>query len=69
MLARGKRVDYKKTERELHVRDRQDREREIAPLMASQDAIIIDSTNIGVSEVVDQLMSIIKKHPRYDSSQ
>ena len=69
LLARGKRVDYKKTERELHVRDRQDREREIAPLMASQDAIIIDSTNIGVSEVVDQLMSIIKKHPRYDSSQ
>lgn len=69
LLMRGKIADYKETERDLNVRDRQDREREIAPLVASQDAVIINSTNMSVSEVVENLMSFINKHPKYHSPQ
>jgi CMP/dCMP kinase len=68
LIALGKSADYNEIERDLNVRDKQDRGRDIAPLMASQDAIIVDSTNKSVADVVEQLMSIIIKHPRYNSS-
>ncbi len=60
LLARGNRADYREIERDLIVRDRQDREREIAPLKASQDSIIVDSSNMSIIEVVDTMMSVIK---------
>lgn len=69
LLMRGKIADYKETERDLNVRDRQDREREIAPLMASQEAITIDSTNMNVTEVVENIMSFINSHLKCHSSQ
>jgi cytidylate kinase len=69
LIDRGNRADYEETERDLHVRDRQDQEREIAPLMVSRDAIIVDSTNISVPEVVEKIMLIIKCHPCFNSNQ
>jgi cytidylate kinase len=37
-------------------RDKQDKQREIAPLKASDDAIIIDSDNLSVPEVVEKII-------------
>jgi cytidylate kinase len=68
LLMRGKTADYKETERDLNVRDLQDKERQIAPLMASEDAVIIDSTNMSVTEVVENIMSFINKHMKCHSS-
>jgi cytidylate kinase len=42
-------------------RDKQDRERTIAPLTVAQDAIIVDSTNKTVSEVVDFMLQAIEQ--------
>jgi cytidylate kinase len=53
-------TDYQEVERDLVRRDKQDRERQIAPLMPSEDAVIIDSTSIAVSEVVERMISFIK---------
>lgn len=53
-------IDYREVERDLIKRDRQDRERKVAPLIPSEDAVIIDSTNISVSEVVEKMITIIK---------
>jgi cytidylate kinase len=55
----GSNVDYDEVRRDLIVRDRQDREREIAPLKAFEGATIIDSTYMTISEVVETMMSII----------
>ncbi len=60
LVTRGNLTDYHEIKKDLIVRDQQDREREIAPLKASQDAIIIDSTNISISDVVEKMMSIIR---------
>jgi len=68
LITRGNRTDYQEIKRDLIVRDRQDQEREIAPLKVSQDAIIIDSTNITVSAVVEKMLSIIKGHPGVNST-
>jgi cytidylate kinase len=68
LLMRGQIADYKETERDLNVRDRQDKERQVAPLIASQNAIIIDSTNMSVTEVVENIMSFINRHLKDHSS-
>lgn len=39
--------------KDMKVRDHQDSQRKIAPLKASPDAVIIDSTSLDVSEVVE----------------
>jgi cytidylate kinase len=40
--------------RDMQVRDQQDSQREIAPLIVAPDAIIIDSTSLNVSQVVEK---------------
>ena len=57
---RGGSSDYKTIADDLVARDRQDRERDIAPLKASEDAIIVDSTTMSVREVVRKIISIIE---------
>ncbi len=59
LIARGSRADYMEIEGDMIKRDRQDREREIAPLKPSQDAVIIDSTNMNAQEVVEKMLSVI----------
>ena len=53
-------TDYREVERDLIQRDKQDRERKIAPLVPSDDAVIIDCTNMSVVEVVEKMISLIK---------
>jgi cytidylate kinase len=48
-----------RTRAELEARDRQDRDREVAPLVAAPDAVVIDSTTLSVEQVVDRMMSVI----------
>lgn len=60
LLTRGGSADYKTIAGDLVARDRQDQERDIAPLKASEDAIIVDSTRMNVAEVVEKMISIIK---------
>ena len=60
LQTRGSSADYKTVAGDLVVRDRQDQERKIAPLRASEDAIIVDSTCMSVAEVVEKMISIIK---------
>lgn len=51
--------DYEKVASALIVRDKQDREREIAPLKPAFDAHVIDSTYMTVKEVVEKMAGLI----------
>lgn len=42
-------------------RDKRDSTREIAPLKKAEDAIYVDSTNLSVEQVVEEIIEIIKK--------
>jgi cytidylate kinase len=44
----------------IDIRDKQDMERLISPLMIPRDAIVIDSTSVNLEEVVSMMKSIIK---------
>jgi cytidylate kinase len=53
---RGERVDAEAMRREVEARDRVDTERAIAPLRPAPDAVVIDTDNLDVDEVVDLIV-------------
>lgn len=52
-------VERETISRDMQVRDRQDAGRKTAPLSAAADAIIIDSTSLDVSGVVEKILSCL----------
>ncbi|MGO9138693.1 MAG: (d)CMP kinase [Syntrophales bacterium] len=60
LFKKGGSADYETVAGDLLARDRQDRERRIAPLKASEDAIIVDSTCMSVAEVLEKMIFKIK---------
>lgn len=46
----------------LKIRDEQDQSRKIAPLIPAKDAVIIDSSNLSIDEVVTTIANIIYSH-------
>ncbi len=60
-MDRGECISMEQVETELKKRDEQDRTRIIAPLKPAVDAIIIDTTALGINEVVDEMLGRIGK--------
>ena len=46
---------------ELQARDERDTKRSVSPLCAADDAVIIDTTHIGIEQVVDKVMSLVEE--------
>lgn len=44
--------------KDLRLRDARDRDRAYAPLVAAADAVTIDSSHVGVNQVVDQVLNL-----------
>ena len=59
LIGRGEKICLQEVESDMVLRDCQDRERPIAPLRPSHDAVIIDSTDKTISQVIDIMMGII----------
>lgn len=60
LQAKGKYPDFASLEKEILARDRQDRDRVIAPLAPAQDAMIIDTSHLSIEEVADTILQAIK---------
>ena len=59
-LARGEKVSRQEVEKELRKRDDQDRTRALAPLVPAEDAVLLDTTNLTVEEIVEIMVRTIK---------
>ncbi len=46
---------------EIRERDERDRSRSVAPLRPAEDAIVIDSTNLGIDEVLTEIMGHVHR--------
>ena len=46
---------------DIIIRDRQDMEREIAPLKQADDAVLVDSSDMTIEEVVDAIVAEFEK--------
>lgn len=55
MVARGEQVDFEALKRDIAARDEQDSTRALAPLKKADDAILIDTSDMTVDEVLDTL--------------
>ena len=57
---RGQNVDFSQLHQEIIMRDKQDSEREFSPLKCADDAVIIDTSELSIDEVVAKIKSIIQ---------
>jgi cytidylate kinase len=58
---RGEHVDREAMRREVEERDRVDTQRVVAPLRSAPDAVVIDTDNLDVEEVVDLILRHVGK--------
>jgi cytidylate kinase len=61
LRAAGQTVDEARTQAEMEARDRRDSTREAAPLRRADDALYVDSSVLGIDEVVDLLAATVEK--------
>ncbi len=52
-------LDAAHVQRELHRRDRLDRSRTTSPLRPADDAVVIDTTELSIDEVVDRVVAAL----------
>jgi cytidylate kinase len=58
---RGERVDSEVMRKEVETRDRVDTERSVAPLRPAPDAVVIDTDNLTVDQVVDLIVQHVEE--------
>jgi cytidylate kinase len=59
-VARGVKSDYNEILAKVIERDRIDSTRDVAPLRAADDAVVIDSDKMNIQEVFDKVLSLCK---------
>ena len=63
-MDRGIEKDFNQVKEELLERDRRDKNREFAPLVQVEDAIVIDTTDLSIDEEIEIMMKYIKEKQR-----
>lgn len=57
---KGGNPDFATIEEEIAARDHRDMTREVAPLRQADDAVLVDSSDMSIEEVVSHIMTIIR---------
>jgi cytidylate kinase len=52
---------FEETLAEINLRDRRDVSREDSPLMIAEDAVVIDTSELDLTEVFEQMMSVVRE--------
>ena len=58
---KGIACDIDAIEKDINERDERDKNREIAPLKQAEDAIYLDTSDMGIEAVVEKIMAIVKE--------
>ena len=61
LTEKGQVVEYDTILKEIKERDYQDMNREIAPLKQAEDAVLVDTTELTLSESIDYMIKVIKE--------
>ncbi len=61
LLAKGQEADLAQIEADIEERDYRDSHREVAPLKQAEDAVLLDSSDMTIEEVVEKMKEIIKE--------
>lgn len=60
LVARGSSVTYEGTLSEVQSRDKADTERAVAPLRRADDALLVDSSDRPIDDVVDEIVRLVE---------
>lgn len=60
LVQAGKEVDFDTLHQEIIMRDKQDSEREHSPLVCAEDAIVVDTSDMTIEQVVSTIKSCIQ---------
>ncbi|ADH99652.1 (d)CMP kinase [Salisediminibacterium selenitireducens] len=60
-IKKGISTDFDQLKQDIETRDRLDTERDVTPLRQAEDAILLDSTDMSVEEVVSSIISLKNK--------
>lgn len=60
LKSKGLDVDLDKIKEDIISRDKADVERKFSPLVKAEDAIVVDTTNLSVEDVVNNIISLLK---------
>ncbi len=61
LQARGQEITFEQVREQLVRRDRRDSTRAASPLVPARDAVVVDTTHIGVEEVVNRLEQLVRR--------
>ncbi len=61
LAAKGEQCNLAEIEKDISERDYRDMHREIAPLKAAEDAVMLDSSDLNIDEVVEAIYEHAKK--------
>ena len=61
LKAKGEECDLQKIKEDIEQRDYQDMHRDISPLKQADDAVLVDSSDMGIDEVVEAIKTVINK--------
>lgn len=61
LVAKGENADYDVIAADIRERDARDMNREVSPLKQAEDAVLVDSSNMTIDEVVDCVQSLFEE--------
>lgn len=64
LCEKGIECNLQEIENAIIARDEQDMKREIAPLKQAEDAVLVDSSDMTIDEVISTIITIVKKNTK-----
>lgn len=61
LTAKGELCDLEEIEKDIIERDHRDMTREISPLRQAEDAVLVDSSDMTIEQVVDAVITLVKE--------
>ena len=61
MVAKGQQVDLQQLQADIAERDKQDSERAISPLRQAEDALLLDTSDMGISDVTERILQLVQE--------
>lgn len=60
LIESGQTVDFEDLKKEIETRDYNDSHREFAPLCVAEGAVVIDTSNMSIDEVIEEVLKYLK---------
>lgn len=64
LVAKGEQVDLAQLQKDIASRDKQDSERAISPLRQAEDALLLDTSNMNIQQVIDKILTLVEERAK-----